>query len=78
MLRVRVDINGQILSEVQAVRVEGTADHESVGTYEVGFVFGDDVVDLGKVRHRYGDGGLKLGEQILRLAHEVLASRRGD
>lgn len=72
MLRVRVDINGYSISEVRAVRVEGTADHDSVGTYEVSFAVGDEAVGIGKVRHRYGDGGLKLGEEILRLAHSAL------
>ena len=62
MLRVSIDINEIPISEIHAVRVDGTQESDSVGTYEVYYVAKGTRHYVGTIEHRYGDGAVRLTE----------------
>lgn len=62
MLRVAININYLHICEIQAVRVRGEAELDSVGTYKISYLEKGVTKELGEVEHRYGDGAVKLAE----------------
>lgn len=58
MLRVRIDINYRNLFDLAVVRIEGDTRPNSVNTYRLD--------DGTFIKHRYGDGAVKLALRMLK------------
>lgn len=75
MLRVNIDINGIPLYSMRAIRVVGDTDPDSLGTYETSFWDEDGEHATGELRHRYGDGAVRLAELLAQRVQENLPKR---
>lgn len=64
MLIVRIYVNAEHIGTVTARRVKGDAHPESVNTY---------LINEGtkKIKHRYGDGAVKLARKMLKYIEVV-------
>ncbi len=77
MMRITVDINGRVIGEVAAVRVEEEILDEN--TYEIYALEdvqpGDSVTEdgdkLGEVRHTYSDGAATLTSRVMETIDEL-------
>ena len=57
MLILEVSINNHLIAKETAVRIKGTADKSSVNT--------DELSDGCLIKHKHGDGGLKLAKKMI-------------
>ena len=67
MLSVHITINGKEIKRVNAVRVEGEAEDDSIGRYRIDTDCKEkgDGAELGHLHHRYGDGAGVLAAKML-------------
>lgn len=83
MLVIDISINrSQLVEEIGIVRISGGTNPDDINEYEFGFIVDGRISEvLGRIKHRYGDSGLKLSSMVLGILNDqdpdgVLASKR--
>lgn len=64
MLRVRIDINTTNIVDLAVIRIAGGTKPSDINTYVPPYNMGK------QIKHRYGDGAIKLAIKMLKLAKE--------